>query len=381
MNAAGIKALVVTSHSDRPEAETLIGLHARGVALRVLSSPAAPHYARLEQAGVAIAPFEIRRRIDRTAIAAIRRELEAGRYDLLHLFNNKAVANGLIAARGLPVKIVAYRGIVGNVSFYSPVSRLRYLNPRIDRIVCVAEAVRRYFLELRFFGRRLPPEKLVTIYKGHDPAWYDAAPAPRAELGVPASSFLVGCVANWRPRKGIEVLVEALGRLPASADVHLLLVGNMESPALRRRIEASPARERIRLLGYRRDAPAVVAACDAAVLPSLRREGLPKTVIEAMAYAVPPVVTDVGGSPELVAHRHSGLVVPPGDAGALAEALRELYEDRDLARRLGAAARRRIAEDFPIGRTIEQTAALYAELAGRAGMEPNVGDDVTDGAR
>ncbi len=365
MTAEGIKALVVTSHSDRPEAETLIGLHARGVALRVFSSPEAPHFGRLERAGVSVAPFEIRRRFDRAAIGAIRRELEAGGYDLLHLFNNKAVANGLMAARGLPVKIVAYRGIVGNVSFYSPVSRLRYLNPRVDRIVCVAEAVRRYFLQLRFFGRRLPPEKLVTIYKGHDLSWYDASAAPRTALGVPEGAFLVGCVANWRPRKGIEVLVDALGRLPTSAEVHLLLVGNMDSPALRRRIESSPARERIRLLGYRRDAPAVVAACDAAVLPSLRREGLPKTVIEAMAYAVPPVVTEVGGSPELVEHGRSGLVVPPGDPAALAAALLELYEDRDRARALGAAARRRIAENFPIGRTIEQTAALYAELVGR----------------
>ena len=79
-----------------------------------------------------------------------------GRYDILHLFSNKALQNGLAASRGLPVKIVAYRGIVGNVSFFSPVSWLRFLNPRIDRIVCVADAVRDYFLQMRPRFLRLP---------------------------------------------------------------------------------------------------------------------------------------------------------------------------------------------------------------------------------
>jgi glycosyltransferase involved in cell wall biosynthesis len=360
-----MKALVVTSHSDRPEAETFIGLVRRGVELRVLCSPAAPHYARLEQAGVDVAPFRIARRFDSAAVAALRRELETGRYGLVHLFNNKAVLNGLRAAKGLPVKIVAYRGIVGNESFYSPMSWLRYLNPRVDRIVCVAEAVRRYLLDLRFFGYRLPPEKAVTIYKGHDLAWYTAEPLPRRELGLPDDAFLIGCVANWRPRKGIEVLVDACAALRDRGNVYLLLAGHMDAAPLRERIERSPMRERIRLLGYRTDAPRLVAACDVAVLPSLRREGLPKTVIEAMAYAVPPVVTNVGGSAELVEDRRSGLVVPPGDAHALGAALAELYERPDERQSFGAAARRRIAEHFSIDRTIEQTYELYCELMQR----------------
>ncbi|HEU4618292.1 MAG TPA: glycosyltransferase family 4 protein, partial [Gammaproteobacteria bacterium] len=249
-----MKALAVTSHSDRPEAETFIGLAARGVELRVLCSPNAPHYARLERAGVDVAPFEIRGRFDSAAAASIRRELETGRSELLHLFNNKAVLNGLRAARGLPVKVVAYRGIVGNESFYNPISRRRYLSPRVDRIVCVAEAVRRSLLDLRFFGRRLPPEKVVTIYKGHDLSWYDASPIPRAELGLPADAFLIGCVANWRPRKGIEVLVDSCAALAGRGDrgdVYLLLVGHMDAPALQKHIARSPTRERIRVLGYR----------------------------------------------------------------------------------------------------------------------------------
>ncbi|HEX6995733.1 MAG TPA: glycosyltransferase family 4 protein [Gammaproteobacteria bacterium] len=366
-NAVGteaVGALLVTSFSDRPEAETIIGLHRLGFRLRVMSSPRAAHYERMKEAGVSVVPLEFRGKLDTAAIRAIRRELTSDRYDILHLFNNKAAVNGLLAARGVPIRVVVYRGIVGNESFANPFSWMRCLNPRVDRIVCVAEAVREYFLGLRLLGLRVPPEKAVTIYKGHDLAWYDQPPVARPTLGISSHAFVACCVANWRPRKGIEVLLDAFERLPDDVDAHLLLVGNMKNDALQKRLRAHRRAERIHLLGYRRDAAAVVAAADVAVLPSLRREGLPKTVIEAMAYGVAPIVTAVGGSPELVEDGVSGLVVPPGDAEALANALLRLYSDREAARALGAAARQRIASRFTIGRTIAETAQLYRELAG-----------------
>jgi glycosyltransferase involved in cell wall biosynthesis len=329
----------------------------------VLCSPHARQYRRLVDAGVPVTPFEIARRFDRKAIERIRIELRARRYDIIHLFNNKAVLHGLIAARGFPIKIVVYRGIVGNVSVLSPFSWLRYLNPRVDRIVCVAEAVRRYFLSLHLFGWRLPPEKVVTIYKGHDLAWYREPPADLAALGVPSGAFAVCCVANWRPRKGVEVLLEAFALLPPEKPIHLVLAGDMRNATLEKAIAAHPYRDRIHLLGVRTDAPAVAAACNVAVLPALRREGLPKTVIEAMAYGVPTIVTDIGGSPELVEHEISGIVIPPGDRAALANAILRLERDRELALELGRRGRERIRHDFSIQATIARTAALYRELA------------------
>jgi glycosyltransferase involved in cell wall biosynthesis len=361
--------LCVTAYSDRPEAETFIGLHAAGFDIRVLCEPSALHYGRLEAAGVPVTPLSIKKRFDSDAVRSIRRLLETGRYGILHLFNNKAVLNGLRAARGHRVKIIAYRGIAGNDSFLSPGSWLRYLNPRVDRIVCVADAVRRHFLRLRLGPLHVAPHKPVLIYKGHDLAWYQETPLARAALGVPEASFLVGCVANWRPRKGIEVLIDAVAQLPRSVPIHLVLVGHMDSPRLRRRIATNPHSAHIHPLGYRADAAAIVAACDAAVLPSLKREGLPKSVIEAMAYGVAPIVTDTGGSPELIEHGISGLIVPSGDAHALAAALLRLYADPALRRRMGAAARDRIATRFSIRTTIAQTAALYRELAAELAAE------------
>jgi glycosyltransferase involved in cell wall biosynthesis len=368
--AAQIKSLCITEDPDRPTTATFVGLARAGVDLAVICPPGEPRDWLLEN-GVRVLDLPLRGRFDRNAVRRLREELTHGRYDVLHLFGNQALQSGLAASRGLPVKIVAYRGIVGNVSFFSPVSWLRFLNPRIDRIVCVADAVRRYFLQMRPAFLRVPEKRLVTIYKGHSLDWYRAAPADLTAVGVPPGSFSIACVANYRPRKGIEVLVDALGRLPPAVDAHLLLIGDgMDARRLKRTIALSPATARIHVLGYRKDAPALTAACDVFVLPSTKREGLARSLIEAMAYGVAPVVTDCGGSPELVQHGASGLVVPVADAGALTAAIRMLHDDAALRARLGAAARERIARDFRIEDTIAKTLALYRSLVAEGSGVP-----------
>jgi glycosyltransferase involved in cell wall biosynthesis len=360
--AEQIKALCITEDPDRPTTAMFVGLARGGVDVTVICPPG-ERRDWLADNGVRVLDLPLRRQFDREAVRRLRAELTQNRYDVLHLFSNKALQNGLAASRGLSVKIIAYRGIVGNVSFFSPVSWLRFLNPRIDRIVCVAEAVRQYFLHMRPAFLRLPAERLVTIYKGHSLDWYRSAPADLTSLGVPRNAFTIACVANYRPRKGIEVLVDALGRLPGSISAHLLLIGEgMDAPRLARAIASSPAARRIHVLGYRKDAPALTAACDVFVLPSTKREGLARSLIEAMAYGVAPIVTDCGGSPELVQHGVSGLVVPVSDAGSLAAAIRRLHDDAALRARLGAAARERISRDFRIEDTIAKTLALYRNL-------------------
>jgi glycosyltransferase involved in cell wall biosynthesis len=357
---AQIKVLCITEDPDRPTTAMFVGLKNAGVDVAVVC-PNGERREWLAENGVRVLELPLRKQFDRDAVRRLRAELVQGRYDVLHLFSNKALQNGLAASRGLPVKIVAYRGIVGNVSFFSPVSWLRFLNPRIDRIVCVANAVRDYFLEMRPAFLRLPPERLVTIYKGHSLDWYRAAPADLATVGVPPGAFAIACVANYRPRKGIEVLVDAFGELPAAA--HLLLIGGgMDAPRLRRRIAASTAAARIHVLGYRADAPALTAACRVFVLPSTKREGLARSLIEAMAYGVAPVVTDCGGSPELVVNGVSGVVVPVADARALAAAVRRLHDEPELRARLGRAARERIRTSFRIEDTIARTLELYRSL-------------------
>jgi glycosyltransferase involved in cell wall biosynthesis len=360
-----MKVFCITEDLDRPTRALFVGLRQAGVELTVVC-PTNASEAREEMraAGIEICDLTFTKRIDRAASAELRRILIDGEFDILHAFGNKGLQNGLLATRGLPVKIVTYRGIVGNLSFFSPVSWMRHLNPRIDRIICVADAVRDFLLSMRPAFLRLAPEKVVRIYKGHDLAWYDAQPADLTTVGVPADAFVVATVANYRPRKGIEVLVEAIAALPKDWQVHLLLVGNMQSERLDAAIERSGCADRIHRLGHRSDAPSLSAACDVFVLPSIKREGLARSLIEAMAYRRPCIATDCGGSPELVIDGESGLIVPPGDAAALTDAMCKLYQDASLRQRLGAAARERIGRHFRIEDTIASTLAVYRSLSG-----------------
>jgi len=357
-----IRSLCVTESADRPTVATLIGMHNAGIEVTVICPSDHPNNETLRAAGVPTVDIRLPRKFDKAGIAALRNELIRGRYHIMHTFNNNAVSNGLRACKGLPVKVVCYRGIVGAVGFLDPMSWLRYLNPRIDRIVCVAEAIRRYFLEMQPAFLRMPESRPVTIHKGHKLEWYDATPADLTTLGIPKDAFVVGCTANYRPRKGIEFLIEAIEALPRDIPVHLLLVGRMDAARLTARIEKSPAGERIHRAGFRTDAPALSAACDVFCMPSTKREGLARSIIEAMAYRVPPIVTNSGGSPELVVNGISGFVVPPRDARSIATAIEKLYRDPALRRRMGDAARERIATDFRNEDTVLKTIKLYNEL-------------------
>ncbi len=337
-------------------------MHNAGIGITVVCPTDHPNHQALRDAGVPTVDIRLPQNFDKAGITALREELVRGRYHIMHTFNNKAVSNGLRACRGLPVKIVCYRGIVGAVGFLDPMSWMRYLNPRIDRIVCVADAIRRHFLQMQPAILRMPATRPVTIHKGHKLEWYDATPADLTQFGIPEDAFVVGCTANYRPRKGIDFLIDAIEALPEDVQVHLMLVGHMDAAKLSRRIAQSPIGERIHRVGFRSDAPALSAACDVFCMPSTKREGLARSVIEAMAYRVPPIVTDSGGSPELVVDGVSGFVVPPRDAQAIATAIETLYRDPALRQRMGEAARERIATDFRNEDTVQKTITLYEEL-------------------
>ena len=357
-----IKALAVTEDADRPTIETFIGMRKRGIDIAVVLPRGHANWQRLADAGVPVIDIPLRKNFDKAAQKRLRDEIVDGNYDILHTFSSKAVTNGIAACKDLRVRIISYRGIVGNVSFLDPMSWMRYLNPRIDRIVCVCDAIRRYFLGMRPRFLRMPDERPVTIHKGHKLDWYQDEPTDLEQFGIPDDAFVIACTASYRPRKGVEYLVAAMGLLAPDIPAHLLLVGNMDAAKLTRMINNSPAAQRIHRAGFRDDAPAVAAACDVFCLPSTKREGLPRAVIEAMAYGVPPIVTDSGGSPELVERDVSGIVVPVRDAAAIAAAIERLYRDPDARLAMGDAARRRIDTDFRNEDTVTKTIALYREL-------------------
>jgi len=361
-----LTVLAVNGESDPAETGSFIEMHRLGVDITVITWPDTFNYDALVEAGVPTIPYVLKGKINPTCIRFIRDELKRKRYDVLHMLDKRATMNGLWASIGMDVKLVAYRGIVGNLSYFDPLSWLYLLNPRIDRIICVCEAIRQYLLGLGMPGIRLRRDVPVTIYKGHNPDWYPPPFEDLTQFGIPDGAFVVACTARGVPRKGVPVLLEAIDQLPPDLNIHFLLAGTeMDNPLHRKLAAANRYRDQIHLHGFLKRMPWILPNCDIAVLPSLRREGLPRGIIEAMIGGAVPIVTDSGGSPELVENGISGFVVPPGESTPIRDRVLELYENRDLHRRMSEAARNRIRKDFRVEDTAKKTIALYEELLDR----------------
>jgi len=355
--------LCVNGESDPAETGSFIEMHRRGIDIKVITWPDTFNFDALQAANVPTIPYRLKGKLNREGIAVIRGELERKHYDVLHMLDKRGTMNGLRAAKGIDTRLVAYRGIVGNLSYLDPQSWLYLLNPRIDRIICVCEAIRQYLLNLGIPGCRLGRDVPVTIHKGHDPSWYQPPFEDLGQFGIPDGAFVVACTARGVPRKGVPVLLNAIDQLPEGLNIHFLLAGTqMDNAEHQRLVAGNRYAENIHLHGFLKRMPWILPNCDVAVLPSLRREGLPRGIIEAMIGGAVPIVTDSGGSPELIVENECGYVVPPGEAKPIMEKILLLYQDRELRNRLGEAARRRIENDFTVEQTARQTIALYESL-------------------
>ncbi|GGE74704.1 glycosyl transferase [Streptosporangium jomthongense] len=357
-----MKLLVVSSYLDtwnsvRPEAEMLIELTKLGAHVELVTQPSIEYGKRFKEAGIKIHPCHPTKKFEPETIRKIRDILKNGQFDAVYSFNNKAITNVNFAALGLPVKVLTYRGQTGNISRWDPSCYLTHLNPRVNRVICVSKATRDD-LQKHVWGNK---RKVCTVYKGHNLDWYQEKPVQLNEFGIPDGVFVVGSVANVRPRKGLPVLLKATHMLPAESNIHLLLVGKgMDSQEIQGLIKASPMADRIHITGFRRDSPAIIAACNASVLASTKREGLPKTVIESMAYAVAPIVSDTGGSAELIEDGVSGIRVTPGSAEDIAEGIQRLYQNPRLCADMGQKARERIRSHFHVEQSARE---LYRVLS------------------
>jgi glycosyltransferase involved in cell wall biosynthesis len=358
-----LKVLCVNGESDPAETGSFIEMYKAGVDITVITWPGTFNYDALMDAGVPTIPYVLKGKISRPCIRFIRDELKRGQYDILHMLDKRATMNGLFASIGLDVKLVAYRGIVGNQSYLDPLSWLYLLNPRIDRIICVCEAIRQNLLQLGIPGIRMRRDVPVTIHKGHNPNWYQPPYENLNQFDIPDDAFVLACTARGVRRKGVPVLLEAINQLPPGLNIHFLLAGTqMDNPQHQKLAAANRYADNIHLHSFLKRMPWILPNCDIAVLPSLRREGLPRGIIEAMIGGTVPIVTDSGGSPELIVEGESGFIVPPGEAAPITQRILELYNDRDLHARMSAAARERIRTDFTVEETARKTTDLYNDL-------------------
>jgi glycosyltransferase involved in cell wall biosynthesis len=235
----------------------------------------------------------------------------------------------------------------------------RALAQATTHLVAVSQQVREFY-EARGVGRG----RWQVVYNG-----VDTSAAPRRErgaafleLGLGKDDPVVGLVGRLVPAKAPEVFVRALALAVARVPgLRGLVVG--DGP-LRSELEAEARRlglgASVVFAGVRHDVPELLPGLDALAFSSLR-EGLSMAMLEAMAAGVPVVATDVGGTPELIVHGVTGLLVPPGRPESLADALVGLLEDEDGRDAIREAARRCVEERFSLGQMTAAHEALYGE--------------------
>lgn len=344
--------------SHRIEVHLWQRLHERGIHLEVVTNERSRHAESLEQAGIKVYYRHPKGKVSWSSIRWLRQLIRDKGFNIIHLYNSRAISNGVWAAMGLKVKVVTYRGS-GDLHWYDPTAYLTHLHPRVDRISCLSHYVKRQ-VDAQFPGMQ---KKTVVHHKAFLPEWFEnVAPADLTQFGIPQNAVTGACAANYRKVKGIEYLLKATSFLAHHPDFHLLLLGQgLDHPTLARLAEQSPMSHRIHFAGYREDIYECVKACDFYIQPSLK-EGLSKSVIEAMAQQVPCVVSNVGGLPELVEDQHSGFLVPAKDPEALAEAISQMIINPDLRRQMGSTARSSLFERFSMKQYVEEIAAMYHQL-------------------
>ena len=298
-------------------------------------------------------------------VPALARLLRCEQPDLFHAHMSSPVACKWGLAAAVAARVPAVLGTV-QVGGYEPPDQVAYWQLR-----ALARGVDRYLAVSRDIARELverlgwPEAKVEVSYNAVD-LWLVEATAPpglREQLGASETRPLVLTPARLDAQKGHRTLFEAIARVP---DAVFALAG--EGPE-REPLEALAAQlgigERVRFLGRRDDVPQLLAACDVFALPSLY-EGSSLAVLEAMAAGAPVVSSAIGGTNELVEDGESGLLVPPGDAEALAAAMRRLLDDPELRERLASSARERVERDLTRERMATRVTGVYRELLGGA---------------
>jgi glycosyltransferase involved in cell wall biosynthesis len=294
------------------------------------------------------------------------RLLRAERVDVVHAHQYTPFFYGLAARLGGPRRPILFTEHGRHQPDYPRPKRMlanRLLLSRRDRVVGVGAAVRQALIA----NEGLPARRVEVLYNGIDVDAFAAGGADRAavrrELGAGPGDLVLVQVARLDYLKDHATAVRTLARVAGAApQARLWLVGDgPERPGVEARVREFGLGDRVQFLGTRKDVGRLLHAADVFLLTSVS-EGIPLTVIEAMAAGLPVVATDVGGLREVVADGATGLLAPAGDDDALAERILRLAGDPEPRRRMGAAGRARAKALFDEPRMCADYSRLYREL-------------------
>jgi len=303
-------------------------------------------------------------------LAAHRRE----HFDLIHA--HWAVPGGAVGAlaasfAGLPLVISLHGSdmyVVEHNALYAAAARFGFRHAR--QITACSGDLRRRAIEIGADAARttvLPYGVDVGSYAAGDGA------RMRAQLGISKESIVIGALGRFVRKKGFSYLVAAMSKVLQSSSRVSCVIGGMgdlgsELKSQARRLGVA---ERLFFPGHIdwQHTPDFYAMCDLFVVPSVIDErgnvdGLPNVLLEAMASGCAIVASRVAGIPAVIEDRVTGLLIPPGDAGALAQALLLLLDDADLRTELGVRARERMAHDYNWSDVAQRVATIYEAVTG-----------------
>ncbi len=303
------------------------------------------------------------RRIDLRPARTLRELIRKQDYQLLHAHTPRAALITAVAS--------AMTGVPWIYHVHSPASRdslnrvANQINAWVEKqslrnashLITVSESLR-----LDCMAKGVDENNITVVHNG-----VPAIRPTRQSIPQPGCRWVIGMVALMRPRKGLEIVLDAISQLlHRNHDIVLRCIGPFESEAYRQsieqRIDALGIGDRVERIGFTEDVPAALAKLDAMVLPSLCGEGLPMVVLEAMAAGLPVIATRVEGTPEAITHGVEGLLAEPGDAESLAAEISDLVGGQYDWRAMAEAACNRHQRCFSDKAMSGGTAAVYRKL-------------------
>ena len=342
----------------------LEGLKKRGHSVTLCVQRDAPLVERSRQAGIDVLPMRMRGEADPIAIARLAGVMRKCRPDIVHCHTSHAhtlvaAATRLVSRRTRPRTLLSRR-VDFSIFRHSFFGLNGFKYRLVDQIVAISDRIRDVLLE-----DGLEPSRIQVVHSGIDPTRFnDAQPCDlRAAFGFSAATQIIVNVAHFADHKGQRYLVEAAPKiLQACPETALLLVGDGElRPALQALAAELGVAERVLFPGFRRDVPEILLGGDLYAMPSLL-EGLGTSVLDALVCGLPVVAARAGGIPEMIRHGENGLLVPPKDADALAEALIRLLKDPAECERFARAGPETVAERYTVDHMVEGNLRVYEEL-------------------
>jgi len=333
-------------------------LQQRGYEVTIACRPGKWVESRAQQMGLATVPIRVLKQQDWQDFGPLRRLIREKQIDVLHVhWSTDVVVPGFAAVmEHVPVRILSRHM---PYPFKNRLGTYLYSQVLFTHLVTVSDSVRKTLLKCG-----VPENRVDVIHHGTDVGKFiqttRSAQDVRKELGIPVDSVAVGIVGRIAPEKGHKILMEAASILGDRYPISYVIIGDgPDSDLIKNMAKSLKIEDRVFFAGFRDDVNNAILAMDIVTVPSTWNEPCSAVVQQAMALNKPVVGTLAGGTPEMIVEGETGLLVPPSDAPALAEALGKLAGDAFLRKRLGAAGRERVEALFSLQVMTDKIEELY----------------------